>query len=511
MEKLMLAIDDTMFPLQKGTCLYLSKPDIREEPVLRPSAFESNAPDNCATHFYGTVLYENDVYRMWYYAVHYGKNPDWDDRMMQQIAKIPPYMKGDCQIFQGPLCYAESKDGLHFEKPALRQMSFKGSYENNMMALPHAIVSAALVIRDDDEQDPARRYKMVYQYFPDQCDPPMEELGKLPTIALAVSPDGLQWTVTQTPFINQFVEPCSFYKHDGKYIINYHMFDDCGEYYSEGGHLSGRTGCARWSYDFDHWEDLWEVTFAPTEPEDPSLRGIHGEYDQIHLGVGGATFGNVCVGIYGMWHGHNVLTDFGSISGDLGLVLSNDGIHYREPVKGVRFIKREDSPCEPVPGFHYNTILCQGNGILNVGDQTLIYYGKWRNSDGGTDEDAQRYYSSCIALATLPRDRWGSLALNPKAEAGRLCTPEMPLGEGTSLYVNAEGAENIQVSLLHEDLTPIPGFEFGVLEGTDPLRLIVVFPGQTSLPDKARIHFSLKRGKQSPAIYAAYLVSGEQA
>ena len=28
MEKLMLAIDDTMFPLQKGTCLYLSKPDI---------------------------------------------------------------------------------------------------------------------------------------------------------------------------------------------------------------------------------------------------------------------------------------------------------------------------------------------------------------------------------------------------------------------------------------------------------------------------------------------------
>ena len=61
---------------------------------------------------------------------------------------------------------------------------------------------------------------------------------------------------------------------------------------------------------------------------------------------------HVVVGLYGLWHNYpgdrsrNVPASwFGheKTSCDLGLVVSNDGIHFREPVKGHVYISRVDS------------------------------------------------------------------------------------------------------------------------------------------------------------------------
>jgi len=40
--------------------------------------------------------------------------------------------------------------------------------------------------------------------------------------------------------------------------------------------------------------------------------------------------GNVLLGIYGQWHGDRS-GDRHLVTMDLGLVLSNDGLHYRSP------------------------------------------------------------------------------------------------------------------------------------------------------------------------------------
>jgi hypothetical protein len=286
-----LAIDDVSLPLRKNVCLYLSKPTVRAEPVLVPSPLESNAPDNLATHFYGTVLHDAGKFRMWYYACHRGKNPDWPPRHMQQVAKMPSWLIGvkkGHEIYQGPLCYAESDDGITWTKPSLGQVLFKGSRDNNALALPHTIVSGAAVICDDDDPDPARRYKMVYQYFPDQTEPPIEEYGTSPSMACAVSPDGLKWTMTGIPFFNQFIEHCSFIRHNGRYIVHSQVFPGTpwgGGVYTEGGAGGGRSGVTHSTYDFDHWPDLWERSFALPEPGDPAKRGSDNCYDQVHLGV----------------------------------------------------------------------------------------------------------------------------------------------------------------------------------------------------------------------------------
>ncbi|MHB0936905.1 MAG: hypothetical protein ACYC6A_10990 [Armatimonadota bacterium] len=444
---LLLAIDDVALPIRKNLCLYLSKPNIRPEPVLRPSLRESNAPDNCAAHFYGTVLQDGGRFRMWYYACHWGANTDWPPQMARQLAKYAD------PLVIGPLCYAESDDGITWHKPALGQVLFKGSRENNALALPHAVVAGATVIKDEEDPDPSRRYKMVYEYFPDWTEPHIPENGNLPSIATAVSPDGLQWTVTGMPFAGEFVEHASFYRHNGRFIVNSQNIDM--QIPGEGATRRGREGYARFSHDFDHWVDGHVDSFLLPEPRDPAQRGVNGSYDQVHLGVGAASFGTVCVGLYGRWHNAHFHDAFGDISCDQGLVVSNDGLHFREPVQGHIFIAKEDSPATPVPGKHLNTVLCQANGILNVGDETRIYHGRWRNT--GMKPEELPDYSAEVALATLPRDRWGALGLYPGVSEGWLWTALFTVPENASLTLNAEGAAGIRVEIADEQCRPIPG------------------------------------------------------
>ncbi len=501
---LLLAIDDVLLPFRKGVGLYLTKPTVRSEPVLLPSPFGSGAPDDLAAHFYGTVLQDEGRFRMWYYACHWGLNPDWTPHQMQQLARMTGEAQGINPLYPGPICYAESDDGLTWTKPALGQVLFKGSRTNNAIDLPHPLIGGATVIKDVDDPDPARRYKMVYEFFPDVTDPIIPEYGTRPTIALAESPDGLRWTMTSIPFKDQFVEQASFFKHDGRYLVHYQVADTFAGWFAEGGTPCGRTGVARMTYDWAHWPDLAAKAFALPEPEDPSLRGLSGPYDQVHLGVGAASFGNVCVGVFGLWHNADFLRNFAQISGDFGLLISNDGIHFREPVKGHRFLRREDSPATPVPGYEINTVLCQANGILNVGDETRIYHGRWRNAGGNEDVADLRYYSAEVALATLPRDRWGALGLNPDAGEGTICSAPLTLPGDAQLTLNANGTAGMRVALLDERFVPLPGYTDGH-PGPDGLDAPVAWSASLAAlaGQTVRVQLHLTRGEWAePRVYA---------
>lgn len=506
---LLLAIDETALTVRKNLCYYMTRPEVRREPVLSPSPFESNAPDNLATHFYGTVLHEEGRFRMWYYACHFGKNPDWDEHHARQLKKH----KKDW--FCGPLCYAESDDGVEWTKTPLRQVMFKGSKENNVLDLPHAYFGGVTLIRDDDDPDPARRYKMVYQCFPNFADPPIEEYGTMHALATAVSPDGLRWTDVKVQQPGMFFEHASFYKHNGLYIANCHAAGGWMGHASEGGALHGRWGMVRISPDFDNWVDGEIPSFSLEEPKDPEQRHPEGNYDQVHLGTGAASFGNVCVGVFGRWRG-NTRKNFERIYADLGLAISNDGITFREPVQGHTFISKEEAAATEVPGKQYHTILTQGNGILNVGDETRIYHGRWRNV-GHPEDDSEgvwmRDYRAEIGLATLPRDRWGALGLVPKFSEGLVWSTALRLpNNGGEFTVNADGGDCIEVEVADENFRLLPAFSGenkGTIQGKGGLDCDLRWPG-ASLTDLAgqtvRLKFSLSRkGEQEPRLYALNL------
>jgi len=398
---MLLAIDDVSWPLKHNLCYYLTKPTLHPEPVVTPSRDDPDALDYMGAQFYGAVLHEQGKYRMWYYPQSLGRPPDLSP---EQKALTESW---EYEVWLGTVAYAESDDGIHWIKPNLGQLLFRGSRNNNGLDLPDALIEGVHLIRDDDDPDPNRRYKMICNVLPQA----------VPTIRTATSPDGIHWTAgPQSCIGGDFFEEASFYKFNGLYFVNGQVFG-----VSNNGHVLGRSGYVRVSADFDHWLPESGVSFLLPDPADAGEAIEHGRRDETHLGVGAASFGNVLVGLYCPWHNDD---DYGKISGDFGLVVSNDGISFREPVKGYRWLTAEESPVTPVPGKDYPTILCQGNGILNVGDETRIYYGRWRNVNLRAQDVPWEDHYCEIALCTLPRDRWGALGLVPDATEGTVLSPQ---------------------------------------------------------------------------------------
>lgn len=471
-----LAIDDILLPYRGDVCCYMNRPVCRKEPVLAPTD-RPKAPDSAAAHFYGTVLQDGGRFRMWYYAV----------------SRREGYHDG---LREGPVCYAESEDGIHWEKPVLGQVEFEGSRENNALKLSETTTEGAFVIRDEEDPDPSRRYKMVFEEMPPH--------RKWYSINMATSPDGIHWTPFAKQPICMGLEPCSFYRFGGKYIINAQRVPA----FSEGGHKAGRQGHAWISYDFDHWLQEPVTSFTLPEAVDPKERGLDREYLQVHLGTAGFSYGNAMVGLYCRWNARPKPGDWfgrGTTFGDWGISVSHDGLHFHEPVKGHVFLSAKENPATPAPGVESATVLCQANGILNVGDETRIYHGRWRNAP-----TFEHYYGE-VALATLPRDRWGAVGLPPEVQEGAAWTAAVTLPEGgCEVCLNGDGLRNIRVEIADERFRLIDAFSGERCGRTahDGLCEAVAFP-EGSLERlggaTVRLRLTLLQGAPAPRLYAVYL------
>ena len=366
------------------------------------------------------------------------------------------------------------------------------------------------LIKDEEEPDPQRRYKMIYNLHN----------GTTWVFRSATSPDGINWKVSEKDSVDKFIEISGFFKHGGMYYVHGQASG-----HSEGGNAHGRQGYAAVSANFDDWVSGFGEAFHIREPVDPENRGGRKPYDQVHLGVGPASFGTVAIGLFGLWHNfpgdetRNIPAAWfghGKISADFGLTISNDGLHFREPAKGHFYLDRRDSPVTNEKGKNYPTILCQsGNGVLNVGDETRIYHGRWRNAEYG-----EEYYAE-VALATLPRDRWGALGLYPEGSS-RLDKPEgwvwsapvtLP-AVGCRVVLNADHPELMRVEISDTSFNLLPEYS-DANSGTPQkgsLDCDVDWPsGKLSALGRkqVRIRVHMRReGGSEPRLYAVYLRSG---
>ncbi len=106
-----LFIDEDMIQSLDGVRFTLN-PARRAERVLH--ATDPWAPAGLG---WVTVIQEGDDFRMWYEVWTY-------------VEQIPGH-------WMSRLCYAVSKDGIHWTKPRLGQFEFEGSKDNNIIALGH--------------------------------------------------------------------------------------------------------------------------------------------------------------------------------------------------------------------------------------------------------------------------------------------------------------------------------------------------------------------------------------
>jgi len=128
---------------------------------------------------------------------------------------------------------------------------------------------------------------------------------------------------------------------------------------------------------------------------------------------------------------------------------------------------------------------------LNVGDQTYIYYGGYKQG-----HKINRYEERQIGLAIMPKDRYvARQAANLKAT---LTTPLITL-DASDMFVNAEVKDQMRIRILNKNGTPLPGFDYNYCKPItgDSVRHLVRFKTSLAcLADKAvRLEFAFSNGK----------------
>jgi hypothetical protein len=81
------------------------------------------------------------------------------------------------------VCYAVSKDGIHWTRPNLGQVEWEGLRTNNMLQWGENWMRRPNVIKDVHDSDPKRRFKMTY----------VDMIAGQPAITKAYSQDGVNW------------------------------------------------------------------------------------------------------------------------------------------------------------------------------------------------------------------------------------------------------------------------------------------------------------------------------
>lgn len=474
------AFDDVSIPHTQNLRLEMRQPERHPaNPVVKRGA--PGTPDAHGVQFYGSVIKDGGRYRMWYVA--------FDDDA-----------KSKAPSARWRAAYAESADGLHWVKPTLGLVDYRGGVENNLVDVGGEWGFVNLkVIKDDADPDPARRYKMTtHVYF--------RHNTRLGTLLPFVSADGLRWKPVKDvkPLRGELrkedlllpgvhFEPCGgLYQWDGQFIA-------CGQNAMPGTHLyQGRVTRLYRSADFVKWSPASHIAFVRGQQHDYLGAGRSREGEQCHEAISVWNRGNVLAGVYGRWHG---AAEWKDVTVDLGLVVSNDGLNFREPRHEWTFIERGKDGAWDQGG------LLQGQGFENIGEKTFIYYGAWDPRSTGGPEVPR----GGVGIVTLPRDRFADLVVDTSGEGpGDYQMPRITAELVTAsfamkrprIYINASGlgAEaRLRVELLDHAERPVPGCAgkdaFVLTEGG--FQMPVIWPAAVKLPERARLHVVFEGAKRA--------------
>ena len=426
-EILLFPFDDGSLPFQRGVRLQLlARRSTSEEGtrIVLPMGAEG-APDCQGVSFYGAVCRVGEELYMWYL----GQGPG--ERTNQKI------------------CFARSSDGYQWEKPALGLVEHQGSRQNNLVDLGGGQypVTALTVLHDVEDTDPQRRFKMVFETHRRK-----NPLSGRAEFNVAFSADGLRWIECPVTPPDLSCEMSGIARIGDCYYVTAQ---------SGGGHFGPPRKLETFvSYDFEHWCEADCLGFMRGNiPPRPMVYDQHAG-EQVHLGAGLWNRGNVIIGVYGQWHGHPT-NDRRQVSIDLGLVVANDGLHYREPIPDFRLIAASEDGSGPYaqgrPVVGYPS-LEQGQGFENIGEETLYWYGAWSARDGvrvaSWGRDRLGYFEACNTgkLRSLQDAHFVSAPINLEDKPARV-------------YLNVGGLSEhtqVQAEILTERFEPLPGYSRGM-------------------------------------------------
>lgn len=492
------AFDNVSIPHTQNLRLEMRQPTRHpNNPVLGRGA--PGTPDAQGVQFYGSLIKENGKYRLWYVA--------FDDR---KDFPVPTE--------RWRAAYAESTDGVNWTKPNLGLVEFNGNKDNNLILVDPAPLGFVdlKVLADHDDPDPQRRYKITgHIYF--------RHKTRLGSLAPFTSADGLRWKLVK----DAKTKGAELLKED-LFLPGFHfeasggLYKWDGIFYASGQNAlhatrpyHGRIARAYRSADFVNWSQTSAVNYVRLPQHTLLGAGRSREGEQTHEGVSVWNRGNVLLGIFGLWHGGKEWAD---VTIDLGFVVSNDGLNFREPAHEMTWLKRGEDEAWDQGG------LLQGQGFENIGEQTFVYYGAW---DPRHWEKAPP--RGGVGIAMLPRDRFGDLVVETVAEGpgdyqlpvvtSEFVTNSFSVKQGAAprFHLNAEGLGSdaaLRIELLDHLEKPIAGYsgkDAAVLRQSG-FQTSIAWGDKTAakgLPERVKLHVVFEGKRRTDIRFSAIYLRTE--
>ncbi len=330
-----------------------------------------------AAQTYGTVVHEDGRFRMWY----------------QTAGRVSP---GEQTYF----CYAESPDGLNWDKPEVGEHEFAGSTANNIAIAPPPGLrfnSPSLLV---DPDDPPRRFKFIA--FAASTAPGKPDRG----LYAAFSADGLHWEWQPGPVLPGTGD-CTTVLYDPLGEHRYVVYTRWPGFQRP---LKRRVITRAVSDDFLHWSEP-ELSLAPD---------LADGYDLQFYRMSVFPYGQQYIGMVSCLHS---LED----KIDVQLVSSRDGLEWDRQVDRGAFLPRGR------PGdWDEAWVGTSTNGPIQVGDQMWFFH-EGRTAAHG--EPVPPFRAAGVGLAVLRQDGFVSLDAGPVE--GTLTTKPM-VWPGGDLLVNVD-------------------------------------------------------------------------
>jgi hypothetical protein len=384
------------------------------------------------------------------------------------------------------LCYAVSRDGIHFEKPALGIIPFEDRKETNIVWPPR--------------RDPGHEPGNVFLDANPRC-PPAERYKLVGSWAgatrVAVSADGLRWRALDKPSFrpSDTTNAAFFDPRIGRYVGWVRVWD-------------GFRKVGRCEFDDPRDWGKQRVVFAADKEDLLHLdRSLFRGMDHYN---GGVVIYQGAPGAYlafpaAYYHFHPEVSVRRGRGGtrspgndgnlEVQLATSRDSIRWHRPERGRPFLPRG-----PEGSWDSGmTYVCGGSNLVYRGDEIWIYYTAQPFTHGDYSL-AEKDALGSVMRAVLRRDGFVSVDAGP--EPGWFITPPLVFAGGQLvLNVDTGGGGHVRVEIQDVRGAPVPGY---ALADCDPVngnsvRYAVSWKGKNELGALAgkpvRLKFSLRSAK----------------
>ena len=411
--RLELFVDDALIERIGGDArLRLYRPRPREIAIVLDAPWEGNNSG------YVTVFRDGPVYKMYYRG-----------RQMDLSGDKLKFVHGQS------ICYAESKDGIHWTKPELGLIEFQGSKKNNIVWNQVGSHNFAPFKDTNPNCDPEARYKALG--------------GVKPEGGLFVfqSADGIRWKkMREEPVVTKgYFDSLNLAFWDterGEYREYHRDFRD------------GRDIMTATSKDFLHWSEPRFIKYQPGRLTQLYTNQVTPYYRAPHILLGFPTRYNDGRGLLTPFNERlaRVKERYGTDYTDGGFMASRD----RETFKmwGEAFIR--PGPVEEgrwVYGGNYqNWGLIETKSAIESSPNEISVYASEGNGWVGPGKSLRRY--------TLRID--GFVSLEAPRSGGELLTKIVTFN-GKELTINfaSSAAGSVQVEIQDEKGMPIEGYALG--------------------------------------------------